>query len=87
VRINNDCGNDIYRVAMTLRGGHGISYGHTPETILDFWVANVGGSRPHVDDIGGVPVVVETWHQVGASSQVLAQIARTRDSISFETGG
>jgi hypothetical protein len=86
VRITNDCPNDIYRVAMTLRGGHGISYGHTSQTIIDFWVEDVGAGRPMVDDVGGVPVVVETWHQQGASSQLLDQIASTRDSIRFVTG-
>jgi hypothetical protein len=75
-RINNRCGNDIYRVAMTINGGHGISYGHTPETYMDFWV----------QDVGGVPVVVETWHQQGASSQMVDQISSSRRSITFATG-
>jgi hypothetical protein len=86
VRINNDCADDIYRVAMTLRGGHGISYGHASETVMDFWVEDVGAGRPQVDDVGGVPVVVETWHQQGASNQLLDEIASTRDSITFVTG-
>lgn len=86
VRITDDCPRDIYRVAMTIRGGQGISYGHTPETIVDFWVENVGAGRPLVDDVGGVPVVVETWHQQGSSSRLVNQIATTRKSIRFVTG-
>lgn len=74
-RIKNTCGSDIYRVADTINGGHGISYGNISETIMDFWV----------QDVGGVPVVVETWHQLGVSSHMLSEIASTRDSITFVT--
>ena len=69
-----NCGQDIYRVAETLRGGHGISYGPQP-VLVDFWIENVGGG----------PMVVETWHGEGAPSQMVDQIARTQRSITFVT--
>jgi hypothetical protein len=88
LRIDQHCPTSVYRVAETLRGGHGISYGDLfRPVVIDFWVEDVGPGRPQVDDVGGVPVVVETWHQVGTASDVLHQITRTRDSISFVTGG
>jgi hypothetical protein len=78
LRINNDCGRDVYRVADTINGGHGISYGHVSHQVLiDFWVEN----------LHRVPVVVETWHEQGASSQLVHQIAQAKDSITFVTGG
>jgi hypothetical protein len=75
LRIVPNCSN-IYRVAMTLRGGHGVSYGPGAPVVIDFWVMNVNGVR----------VVVDAWHQEGASSQMLDQINRTVDSITFATG-
>lgn len=78
LRIDNDCGDEGYRVAETLRGGHGISYGLIPKkVVIDFWVV----------DVAGVPVVVDMWHEDDASTQLVDQIARTRDSIGFVTGG
>jgi hypothetical protein len=80
VRINNDCGADVYRVAVTTeRGGHGISYGDdsTKNIVVDFWVMDVGGS----------PVVVETWHEDDASSRLMQEIAHTFESVTFVTGG
>jgi hypothetical protein len=77
-RITPDCGKGVYRVAMTLHSGHGISYGEPVKpVVIDFWVL----------DVRGTPVVVDTWHQVGSSSQLVDEIARTRDSISIVTGG
>jgi hypothetical protein len=67
-------GSDVYRVAETPNGGHGISYGDARvPVVVDFWVR----------DVHGVPVVVETWHKTGASSQMVSEIARTKDSITF----
>jgi hypothetical protein len=78
LRITPHCGPGVYRVAMTLRSGHGVSYGPIPKpVIIDFWAMTVGGLR----------VVVDSWHQVGAPSQMIDQIAKTRDSILFVTGG
>lgn len=76
LRINQQkCGRGIYRVAEGLHGNHGISYGPLP-VIVDFWVLNLGGG----------PMVVETWHQVGTGSPVVNQIARTQQSVNFTTG-
>ncbi len=43
--------------------------------LIDFWVLN----------LGGIPVVVETWHEDNAPSQMVDQIARTQKSITFVT--
>ena len=76
-RIDQHCGDSVYRVASTRRGGHGISYGDpTKDVVIDFWVMDLGR---------GDPVVVETWHQAGTPSQLVDQITATRDSIRFVT--
>ena len=78
LRINNDCGAGVYRVADTPQGGHGISYSATPDqVVIDFWVV----------DLGGTPVVVDSWHDAGASSRLVARIDRLRDSINIVYGG
>jgi hypothetical protein len=78
-RIDQHCGADVYRVALTMRGGHGISYGDTTrEVLIDFWVMDLSS---------GDPVVVETWHQAGTPGQLVDQITATRDSIKFVTSG
>ena len=77
LRINQNCGAGVYRVAETARGGHGISYGPPKEVVIDFWVL----------DVGGVPVVVDAWHEIDASRHLVAQIARVRSSITFVTSG
>jgi hypothetical protein len=78
LRINQDCGAGVYRVAQTPRGGHGITYGSNPgKVVIDFWVV----------DVGGAPVVVDVWHGTDASSDLVSQIARVRDSITLVTGG
>lgn len=77
LRIANDCGADVYRVAETVLGGHGISYDPIEPVVIDFWVMNVAG----------VPVVVETWHGVGATGQLVNELARVKDSVTFVTGG
>jgi hypothetical protein len=77
LRITPDCGRGIYRIAMTLRSGHGISYGDSSRAVVvDFWVLEIRGTR----------VIVDTWHQDGASGRLIRQIARAKNSISF-TGG
>jgi hypothetical protein len=75
LRIKNNC-TDVYRVAETFRGGHGITYDPVKPVIIDFWV---------LED-GGVPVVAEKWVEDGAPSQVVDEVARTTDSITFENG-
>jgi hypothetical protein len=74
VRINQQKCPDIYRIAETLHGNHGISYGADP-VLLNFWV------QSH----GGIPVVIETWCEDSALS-LMDQIARTEKSITFVTG-
>lgn len=78
LRINPNCGKGVYRVAETIDGGHGISYGKSStHVVIDFWVENVRG----------VPVVIETWRHDGAPNQMVHQIARSRMSITLEPGG
>jgi hypothetical protein len=76
LRIKDDC-RDEYRLAETMTGDHSISYGKTPHKVdIDFWVT----------EVGGYPVVVDTWHTAGASRPLVDQIARTWQSIKFVTG-
>jgi hypothetical protein len=76
VRINQQkCYPDIYRVAETSNGGHGISYGPRP-VLVNFWVLSLGGT----------PIVVETWAEDTARGQMWKQIAHTWESIRFVTG-
>ena len=63
------------RVAASLRGDHGTTYGPRP-VLIDFWV----------QDLGGIPLVVETWHEDNAPSRTVDQIARTQKSVTFVTG-
>ncbi len=76
LRINNNC-TGYYRVAETLSGGHGITYDPVRAVVIDFWVV----------DEGGVPVVVETWHEINSPSQLVDEIAQTKESVTLETGG
>ncbi len=76
LRINNNCGAGWYRVAETIRGAHGITYDPVRAVVIDFWL---------VDE--GRPVVLETWHEVNASSHLEGQIARVRDSITLSSVG
>ena len=73
LRINKNCGPAVYRVAETIRGAHGITYDPVRAVVIDFWVMDEGGS----------PVVVETWHEIDASSQLVDHIARTSESITL----
>ena len=78
LRIADDCPDGGgYRVAETPRGSRGISFSSVPTTVvMDFWVL----------DVDGVPVVVDTWHQDGASTDLVDRIAQAGDSISFVAG-
>ena len=44
--------------------------------VIDFWVLDQG-----------VPVVVETWHEINSPSWLVDDLAHTKDSITFETDG
>ena len=62
LRIDNDCGTSrYYRVAESELGAqHGISYNlATKEVVIDFWVF----------DVDGDPVVVDVWHEAGATTR------------------
>jgi hypothetical protein len=78
LRIADDCPDGGgYRVAETPRGSRGISFSSVPTTVvMDFWVL----------DVDGVPVVVDTWHQNGASTDLVDRIAQAGDSLSFVAG-
>ena len=79
LRIDTECpAREGYRLAEAPRGSHGLNYSNVPkDVVIDFWVV----------DLDGVPVVVDMWHQDDASSRLVDRIARTRDSITFATGG
>ena len=81
LRIPQECAApEDYRPAETPRGGRGITYPRPdekwPPVVMDFWVL----------ELDGVLVVVDSWHQVGASAELVNEIARSRDSISFAIG-
>jgi len=74
VRIDKDCGAEGYRLAETVRGSHGISYGFgSNEAVVDFWVV----------DVDGVPVVVDAWHDGDTPDELVDQIARAAESVTF----
>ena len=79
LRIDDSCPIDqAYRVAGTSKGWRGISYSDVPkEVIIDFWVV----------DLDGTPVVVDSWHQQGASADLIDRIAQARESIAFVSSG
>ena len=79
LRITGECPVDQwYRVAETPRGSRGVTYGDAPATVtIDFWVV----------DLDGVPVVVDSWYQQGASADLVDRIVQARNSITFVTGG
>ena len=74
LRIDNNC-SDVYRVAETIRGAHGITYDPVRAVVIDFWLVDEGG-----------PVAIETWHEINSPSELVDQIARTRDSITLIHG-
>ena len=80
VKIPQTCpAPQYYRAAETPRGGRGITYDRPdathPPVVMDFWVM----------ELEGRPVVVDTWHQQGASADLVDRIAQARDSITFVT--
>ncbi len=46
-----------------------------PPVVMDFWVMELEGRA----------MVVDTWHQQGASADLVRRIAEARDSVTFVT--
>lgn len=78
LRIDVECRTGYYRVAEAPGGSRGISYSPSgmpsADVVIDFWVLDLGVPRP---------VVVDLWHDVGASPALVRQAADARNSISF----
>ena len=76
LRIDTQCPPDgYYQVAKTPSGRRGISYGFTSkEVLIDFWVV----------DLDGTTVVVDMWHQVDASTELVGLATQVLDTIDFE---
>ena len=65
-----------YRVADTARGERGLTYpGHhgVNDVVIDFWVV----------DVDGTAVVVDEWHNIDASAELMGRATRLRESITF----
>jgi hypothetical protein len=79
LRIDDQCPRGQYfQVAAAPAGVRGITYSHpAKEVLIDFWVV----------DLEGTPVVVDMWHQVDASTELVGRVSQARDSISFMTVG
>ncbi|WP_439939630.1 hypothetical protein ACS3YM_08520 [Nocardia sp. N13] len=77
MRVDVSCAQTYYRVAEAPSGSRGISYGMVDKgVVIDFWTLGLGGR----------PVVVDLWHSINASPQLVQRAADARDSISFATG-
>ena len=81
LRIPQTCpAPEYYRVAQTPRGSRGITRDRPdktfPPVVIDIWVT----------EQTGIPIVVDSWHQAGASSEMIGRIAAARDSITFLPG-
>lgn len=82
LRIDDRCPwNEYYQIAETRTAdtpaeSRGISYGSTSKKVLiDFWVV----------DLDGTAVVVDMWHQVDASTELVGHATEALDSINFVT--
>ena len=77
MRIPQECPlNEYYRVAETPRGSRGISFHAAPPqptVVMDFWVM----------EEAGVPVVLDAWHEVGASKVLLDGVAQATEATRF----
>ena len=65
-----------YQVADTARGDRGITYGGhhgVKNVVIDFWVL----------DVDGTPVVVDEWHNIDASAELVGRATQLRESIRF----
>lgn len=78
LRIDDQCPRpEWYQIAHGPAGVRGITYGHpSKEVLIDFWVV----------DLNGTAVVVDMWHQVDASTELVGRANQVRDSINFVTG-
>ena len=76
LRIDVDCPT-YYRVAHSAAGTRGITYAPIGPTavdvVIDFWVL----------EVGGVPLVVDQWHDVDAPSGLVDRARDARESITF----
>jgi hypothetical protein len=74
LRIGVEC-PWYYRLARTSVGDRGITYtamgAAAKDVLIDFWVL----------DVAGAVVVVDQWHNLDASSELVAEVARARASI------
>lgn len=74
LRIGVECPY-YYRLAQTSVGDRGITYtavgAAAKDVLIDFWVL----------DVAGAVVVVDQWHNLDASSELVAEAARARASI------
>jgi hypothetical protein len=79
VRIPQECPiNEGYRVAETPRGSRGISYAYAspqPGVVMDFWVM----------EEAGVAVVLDSWHEAGASRLLLDGLDQAIEATRFVT--
>ena len=77
LRIDVACPG-YYRVAHSVVGTRGITYfmggASAVDVVIDFWVL----------DVGGVPLVVDQWHNVDAPPDLVDQAREARESITFE---
>jgi len=79
LRIDVDCPDDqqFYRLAWTPLGDRGLTYHHPEDPDQDIVVELL------VLDLGGTPVVVDFWHDIGAPAALADQAEAARDSIRF----
>lgn len=77
LRVDGDCGSEIYLLAEgeAEAGGamFGISYSTVQKVLMDVLVVDVGGS----------PIIVALWQHPDASHDLVEEATRVRDSISF----
>ncbi len=78
LRIDDQCPlGEWYQVAASPAGVRGITYSNrTKEVLIDFWVV----------DLDGTAVVVDMWHQVDASTELVGRATQVRDSVNFVPG-
>jgi hypothetical protein len=79
ITASDRCLREYYQIAQTQTaetpaGSRGISYGSSSQAVLiDFWVV----------DLDGTAVVVDMWHQVDASTELVGRATEVLDSIDF----
>ena len=77
LRIDDQCPvGKYYQVAQAPVGPRGITYSRlAKEILIDFWVV----------DLDGTAVVVDMWHSIDASTELVGRANQVRDSIDFAT--